>query len=80
MIGNQQKRPLRIGLVDILDAENVHQIVSGKVYPQRPDVTLAECPKRLPGTEIHTMRKPKSCPFYRIEHGQFFSRRRFGPG
>ena len=63
VVGNEQKRPLDVGLFDILDAENVHQIVCGEIDPETADMPLEKRHQAFPCTEIHSVRQPKRHPF-----------------
>jgi hypothetical protein len=73
MVGNKKHRSLDIGVFEILDPENIHQIVCGEVNPQRTYVALAECPKVFPPSEIHPMRQPKTCSLHATQGLQLSS-------
>src|SRR6185436_7332735 len=68
MICDEKQGAIRIGRFDIFDAEDIHQIVSRDINPERADMSLAKCPEALPGTLIHPTREAKPQLFHSIEH------------
>jgi hypothetical protein len=68
MIGNKEQRPVEIRRSDVFDPENAHQIVRGKVYPERTDMTLAKCHQLFPQTHVHPVGEPESDPLDRTQN------------
>jgi hypothetical protein len=53
MIRNQQQRSLARSSLDVLEAVNVHDVVSGKVNPAGAHGALTPRPEPFPGAAIH---------------------------
>ena len=70
MISHKQERSFRIGTIDILDPENVHQVVSREIDPERSDMPLAKSPEPLPRAKIHPMREAEPGPLGPAENGK----------
>ncbi len=60
MIGDEQKRFLSIGSLDVFESENIHQIVSCNFNPERADMPLAKRPKPFPRASIHFVGEQKA--------------------
>jgi hypothetical protein len=74
MVGNQDNRSVRVGILNILDAENIHQIVRREEYPKRSDMPLAKRPESLPEAEIHSSDQLESRSLDWTKHTDLFRR------
>lgn len=75
VIGNEYQRFVGICILDILDAENVHQIVRREIYPKAADVPLAKRHQPFPAAEIHSVSQAKGHSLGRCEYGDLIGRR-----
>jgi hypothetical protein len=58
MIRDEHERTCGIRGADILDPEDVHQVVSREIDPERSDVPLAKSPEHFPRAGVHTPDQP----------------------
>ena len=65
MIRYEQQRALVRSGLDVLEAVNVHDVVSGKMDPAGAEGALAPRPESLPGALIHAPHKAKRETFER---------------
>ena len=63
MIRNQQQWSIPRRGLDMLQAVNVHDVVSGKMNPTGADGALTPRPESLPGALIHTPDETKGETF-----------------
>jgi hypothetical protein len=63
MIRYQQQRALARRSLDVLEAVNIHDVVSGKVNPAGAEGALTPCPESLPGALIHAPHETESETF-----------------
>jgi hypothetical protein len=65
MIRNQQKRSFARSGLHMLEAVDVHDVVSGKMDPTGAERALAPGPKSFPGAAIHAPNEPEGEAFER---------------
>ena len=63
MIRDDEHRSIVSGGLDVLEAVNVHDVVSGKMDPAGAKRALTPRPKSLPGTPVHALHEAKSETF-----------------
>jgi hypothetical protein len=63
-----------IDSLNILQAVNTHQVISGDVNPARAEEGLAPRPETLPATKIHAVSKAKSETLEARKDSDFFRR------
>ena len=65
MIRDEQDRPIVRGSLNVLEAVDVHDVVSGKMDPAGAEGALTRRPKSLPGALIHAPHEAESETFER---------------
>ena len=63
MIRNQQEGSIVRGSLDMIKAVNVHDVVSGEMYPAGAKYALTPRPESLPGATIHAPDEAESETF-----------------
>ena len=65
MISDEQERSFARRGFDVLEAVDVHDVVSGEMNPAGAEGALTPRPESLPGATIHAPDKMKGEPFKR---------------
>ena len=65
MIRNEKQWSITRSGLDMLEAVNVHDVVSGKMDPAGAERALTPGPESLPGAAIHAPGEMKGEPFER---------------
>ena len=65
MISDEQERSIVRGGLDVLEAVDVHDVVSGEMNPAGAKGALTPRPESLPGAAIHAPDEPECETFER---------------
>ena len=65
MISDDQERSIARRSLDVLEAVDVHDVVSGEMNPAGAEGALTQRPESLPGAAIHAPDEPECEAFER---------------
>ena len=65
MVRDEQEGSIVRGGLDVLETVDVHDVVSGEMYPAGAECPLTPRPKTLPGALIHAPHEAESKTFKR---------------